>query len=37
MTATDESVVTRFNPLDPQLISDPYPIYARYRELDPIH
>jgi cytochrome P450 len=37
MTATDESVVTRFNPLDPQLIDDPYPIYARYRELDPVH
>jgi cytochrome P450 len=27
----------RFNPLDPALLGDPYPTYARYREADPIH
>jgi cytochrome P450 len=27
----------RFNPLDPVLLGDPYPTYARYRDADPIH
>jgi cytochrome P450 len=27
----------RFNPLDLALLGDPYPIYTRYRETDPIH
>jgi cytochrome P450 len=26
-----------FNPVDPSLLGDPYPTYARYREADPIH
>ncbi len=26
-----------FNPLSPALIADPYPIYARLREKDPVH
>jgi cytochrome P450 StaP len=31
------STIERFNPLDPSLLSNPYPIYARYRKLDPVH
>jgi cytochrome P450 len=27
----------RFNPVDPELIRDPYPAYARYRQSDPVH
>lgn len=27
----------RFDPLDSALLGDPYPIYARYRDADPIH
>jgi cytochrome P450 len=27
----------RFNPVDSALLGDPYPIYARYRQADPIH
>lgn len=26
-----------FNPFDPQLVSDPYPIYRSLREADPVH
>ena len=26
-----------FNPMDPQLRSDPYPFYARLRRVDPFH
>ena len=26
-----------FNPLDPSLAADPYPVYARLRDLDPVH
>lgn len=29
--------VERFDPAWPQLREDPYPIYHRYRELDPVH
>ena len=31
------SKVERFDPLDPSLLSNPYPTYARYRQLDPVH
>ena len=27
----------RFNPMQPGLRADPYPVYRRYRELDPVH
>lgn len=26
-----------FDPLAPELVSNPYPIYARLREQDPVH
>ena len=29
--------MTPFNPLDPDLLSDPYPHYAALRETDPVH
>ncbi len=35
MTSTD--AVPTFNPFDPAFRADPYPFYARLRELDPIH
>ncbi len=39
MTAATPSPadLARFDPLDPALLGDPYPIYARYRQADPIH
>ena len=37
-TATpSRTALPRFNPADPALLGDPYPIYARYRNADPIH
>jgi cytochrome P450 len=37
-TATpSRTALPRFNPVDPALLGDPYPIYARYRNADPIH
>jgi cytochrome P450 len=35
MTSTD--AVPTFNPFDPAFRADPYPFYARLRELDPAH
>ena len=35
MTSTD--AVPTFNPFDPAFRADPYPFYARLRELDPVH
>ena len=26
-----------FNPMDPQLLADPYPIFRQMRENDPVH
>jgi len=39
MTVTPSSRLDlpRFDPLDSALLGDPYPIYARYREEDPIN
>ncbi|MBW4541090.1 MAG: cytochrome P450 [Myxacorys chilensis ATA2-1-KO14] len=31
------STILRLNPFTPEVIADPYPIYRRYRELDPVH
>jgi cytochrome P450 len=31
------STLERFNPLDPSLLSNPYPTYAKYRRVDPVH
>ena len=37
-TATPSRLdLPRFNPVDSALLGDPYPIYARYRQADPIH
>lgn len=37
-TATpSRTALPRFDPVDPALLGDPYPIYARYRNADPIH
>lgn len=33
---TDVNQVT-FNPLDPRLVEDPYPVYRQVRESDPVH
>lgn len=35
MTIIDE--VPRYSPTQPELLRDPYPTYARYREADPVH
>jgi len=32
-----ESLATRFSPLDPSFVNDPYPVYAALREHDPVH
>src|SRR5258708_8297736 len=37
MTTTHPSELARFDPWDMGLIGDPFPIYARYREQDPVH
>ena len=38
MTRTQTAIeLPRFDPSDPDLIRDPYPRYAAYREQDPIH
>ena len=31
------TTLPRFNPADPALVKDPYPTYARYRALEPVH
>ena len=37
-TATpSRTALPRFDPVEPALLGDPYPIYARYRNADPIH
>jgi cytochrome P450 len=33
----DTTPLPRFNPADPRLIKDPYPIYESYRRADPVH
>ncbi|MCU1374676.1 MAG: cytochrome [Actinomycetia bacterium] len=35
--STTQADLAPFNPWNPELLTDPYPIYARYREADPIH
>jgi cytochrome P450 len=35
--STQQAGVAPFNPRNPELLVDPYPIYARYREADPVH
>jgi cytochrome P450 len=35
LTVTER--IARFDPGDPTLRNDPYPLYARYRERDPVH
>jgi cytochrome P450 len=35
--STRQAELTPFNPWNPELLIDPYPIYALYRENDPIH
>jgi cytochrome P450 len=38
MNAPTEQVhVPSYNPVSPELLKDPYPTYARYREMDPVH
>ena len=34
---TDGDACPAFNPLDPALIEDPYPVYERLREFGPVH
>ncbi|MBW4491192.1 MAG: cytochrome P450 [Trichocoleus desertorum ATA4-8-CV12] len=31
------TAIERLNPFLPEVIADPYPIYRRYREIDPVH
>lgn len=31
------STIARLNPFIPEVIADPYPVYRRYREEDPVH
>jgi cytochrome P450 StaP len=37
MTADALTTLPSFNPVDPHLLKNPYPTYARYREQDPVH
>lgn len=37
MTRREELSLQRFDPLDPAFIADPYPLYHRFRALDPVH
>ena len=30
-------MAVRFNPLDPEFLEDPYPMYARLRAESPVH
>jgi len=34
---TESSQLRQFNPVSPELLKDPYPTYAAYREADPVH
>jgi cytochrome P450 len=34
---SESSSLRQFNPISPQLLKDPYPTYAAYREADPVH
>ena len=33
----ESSPLRQFNPISPELLKDPYPTYAAYREADPVH
>ncbi|WP_330257025.1 hypothetical protein OG874_22150 [Nocardia sp. NBC_00565] len=37
MPSTAGDAVTRFDPHDIATLLDPYSVYARYREMDPVH
>jgi cytochrome P450 len=34
---SESSQLRQFNPVSPELLKDPYPTYAAYREADPVH
>lgn len=36
-TLADAGPLPSYNPVNPELLKDPYPTYARYRESDPVH
>jgi cytochrome P450 len=36
-TTTEQTQLPTYNPVSPELLKDPYPTYARYREVDPVH
>jgi len=36
-TLADAGPLPSYNPVNPELLKDPYPTYARYRKSDPVH